>query len=50
MKKLGYTDFNIKMNMNPNTVEYDNYLNSDSINLINETYSYDFKLLNYIKK
>jgi len=50
MKKIGYTDFNIKMNMNPNAVDYDNYLNADSINLINETYSYDFTLLNYIKK
>lgn len=50
MKKIGYKDFNIKMNMNPNAVDYDNYLNYDSINLINEIYSYDFKLLNYIKK
>jgi hypothetical protein len=50
MCKLGYKDFNIKMNMNPNTVDYDKYLNEDSIKLINEIYKKDFKILNYNKK
>jgi hypothetical protein len=50
MNKLGYKDFNIKMNMNPNTVDYDKYLNNDSISLINEIYNKDFELLNYNKK
>lgn len=50
MKKLGYKDFNIKMNMNPNLVDYDSYLNNNSINLINEVYEKDFELLKYIKK
>jgi hypothetical protein len=36
--------------MNPNTVEYDKYLNEDSIKLINEIYKKDFKILNYNKK
>ena len=50
MHKLGYKDFNIKMNMNPNTVDYNDYLNNDSIALINEIYKKDFELLNYNKK
>ena len=50
MNKLGYKDFNIKMNMNPNTVDYDKYLNEDSIILINEVYKKDFEILNYNKK
>jgi hypothetical protein len=50
MQKLGYKDFNIKMNMNPNTVDYDKYLNKDSIILINEVYKKDFEILNYNKK
>jgi hypothetical protein len=50
MQKLGYKDFNIKMNMNPNTVDYDKYLNKDSISLINEVYKKDFEILNYNKK
>ena len=50
MEKLGYKDFNIKMNMNPNNVNYDKYLNDDSIKLINENYKKDFEILNYNKK
>lgn len=50
MSKLGYKDFNIKMNMNPNAVDYDKYLNEESIKLINEIYKKDFKILNYNKK
>jgi hypothetical protein len=49
MTSLGYKDFNIKMNMNPNNVNYDNYLNEDSINLINKIYHKDFEILNYKK-
>jgi len=49
MINLGYKDFNIKMNMNPNTVNYEDYLNEDSINLINEIYNKDFEILNYEK-
>jgi hypothetical protein len=50
MEKLGYKDFNIKMNMNPNNVNYDKYLNDNSIKLINENYKKDFEILNYNKK
>jgi hypothetical protein len=50
MLKLGYKDFNIKMNMNPNVVNYQDYLNEDSIKLINEIYKKDFEILNYNKK
>ena len=50
MEKLGYKDFNIKMNMNPNNVNYYKYLNDDSIKLINENYKKDFEILNYNKK
>ena len=50
MCKLGYKDFNIKMNMNPNNVNYYKYLNDDSIKLINENYKKDFEILNYNKK
>jgi hypothetical protein len=50
MISLGYKDFNIKMNMNPVNVNYDDYLNKDSINLINDIYGKDFQILNYIKK
>ena len=38
------------MNMNPNNVNYDKYLNDDSIKLINENYKKDFEILNYNKK
>jgi len=50
MIALGYKDFNIKMNMNPNSVNYDDYLNENAINLINTIYKKDFELLNYNKK
>jgi hypothetical protein len=50
MAKLGYKDFNIKMNMNPNRVNCEDYLNNDSINLINKIYEKDFEILNYNKK
>jgi hypothetical protein len=50
MVKLGYKDFNIQMNMNPNRVNSEDYLNTDSINLINKIYEKDFEILNYNKK
>jgi hypothetical protein len=50
MHRLGYEDFDIKINKNPNKINYDDYLNEDSINLINKYYDEDFKLFNYTKK
>jgi hypothetical protein len=49
MKNLGYTDFNIVSNKNPNKINYYNYLNNKSIKLINEFYHFDFILFNYDK-
>jgi len=49
MINLGYTDFDVNVNTNLNKVDYYNYLNSDSIQLINNYYSYDFELFNYTK-
>jgi len=49
MIDLGYTDFNIRSQENPHKVDYYNYLNNESIKLINDFYDYDFKLLNYKK-
>ena len=51
MHKIGYTDFNIHVTKNKcNDNKYDNYLNEDSIALINEFYSKDFDFFNYKKK
>jgi hypothetical protein len=48
--KLGYTDFNLKIhNFNKNNINYIDYLNNDSIKIINEYYSIDFELFNYDK-
>jgi hypothetical protein len=50
MKKLGYSDFNIKSNSNKyNINDYKNYLNDDSIKLINHCYHLDFEYFNYNK-
>ena len=54
MCELGYKDFCKLDNFNPYRKKYDhyyylNYLNTDSIRLINEFYDYDFKLFNYTK-
>jgi hypothetical protein len=54
MRKLGYDDFCKFDNFNPCKKKYDhyyylNYLNTESIRLINEFYDYDFKLFNYTK-
>jgi hypothetical protein len=50
MKKLGFTDFNIITNKNPEKINYEDYLNDMSIDLINKYYEYDFILFNYDKK
>ena len=52
MIKLGYTDFHIKANINicKDAKPYSEYLNNDSIKLINEYYNKDFTLFNYDKK
>jgi hypothetical protein len=49
MHNLGYTDFDIKENANSCKVDYLDFLNQDSINLINDFYDMDFKLFNYDK-
>lgn len=51
MKALGYTDFNIFMQKNKEeNINYYNYLNEESISVINNWYHYDFILFNYSKK
>ena len=50
IKNLGYEDFDIKVNDNKHSVNYDNYLNNDSIKLINKFYHYDFVIFNYKKR
>jgi hypothetical protein len=47
MIKLGYTDFNTKINCNPYSISCWDYLNSQSIQLINSFYETDFKMFNY---
>lgn len=47
MYNLGYTDFN--NNFSRNIINYYDYLNSDSIKLINHIYDHDFTLFNYEK-
>jgi hypothetical protein len=49
MLNIGYTDFNINYNSNgiSSLISYYNYLNKDSINLINTYYKKDFELFNY---
>jgi hypothetical protein len=50
MHNLGYTDFNGNHNVNSIKVNYYDYLNNESIELINNFYDDDFKIFNYIKK
>ena len=46
--KYGFTDFNIHKNVNKNeNINYYNFLNNDSIKLINNFYKKDFKLFDY---
>jgi hypothetical protein len=49
MKDLGYEDFDLVMNNNKVNVDYYNYLNSESIRIINDFYHFDFILFNYVK-
>ena len=49
MKNLGYIDFDIYNNVNINKVNYYNYLNNESIEIINNFYHLDFILFNYDK-
>jgi hypothetical protein len=50
MQKLGYNNFNETVNKNQNKeINYYNYLNNESIHLINEFYAEDFKRFNYLK-
>ena len=50
MKNLGYIDFCVYTNVNPNKVNYYNYLNNESIEIINNFYHLDFILFNYDKR
>lgn len=50
MHNLGYVDFNLVINKNSNNLNYYNYLNNCSIELINNFYHLDFILFNYDKK
>lgn len=53
LKKYGFTDFDLKIHQNRLNIKkenYKNYLNNDSIKLINEFYKKDFELFNYDMK
>lgn len=51
MVNAGYTDFNIKVNHNKNSnINYYDYLDNNSIKIINEYYDLDFELFGYEKK
>jgi len=45
----GYQDFYVYLNKNYISIDYFSYLNKDSIRLINDFYSKDFKYFNYEK-
>lgn len=49
MKNLGYNDFDVYTNVNTNKVNYYNYLNNESFEIINKFYHLDFILFNYNK-
>jgi hypothetical protein len=50
MKREGFIDFDIKENVNNNDkINYFDYLNDKSIQLINNYYDYDFEIFNYKK-
>jgi hypothetical protein len=51
MYKLGYEDFDKleQINFDREKRNYYDYLNTDSIRVINQFYDYDFKLFNYTK-
>jgi len=48
IRKYGYTDFDIHVNVST-TINHIDYLNSDSIKLINQYYAKDFVLFGYEK-
>jgi hypothetical protein len=55
MHELGYEDFNLYMNVNSNKnannkINYYDYLNNQSIEIINEFYHNDFILFGYLKQ
>lgn len=47
MKNLGYIDFDVYTQVNTNKVNYYNYLNNESLEIINKFYHLDFILFNY---
>ena len=47
MKDYGFTNFDLHLNVNNEKINYMNYLNRDSINLINKIYNLDFVLFGY---
>jgi len=49
MRNLGYVDFDIRSHVNTRNVNYFNYLNSNSIYIINTYYHMDFVMFNYMK-
>jgi len=49
MHKLGYVDFDIKINDNTTKTNYFDFLSANSIQLINDFYHYDFELFKYDK-
>ena len=49
MKCLGYEDFNLWDEKNPNNINYYDYLNNESISIINNFYHLDFMLFGYVK-
>lgn len=44
MHDLGYTDFNLIKNCNKHEVNYYDYLNNESVEIINDFYHFDFVL------
>jgi hypothetical protein len=53
LRKYGYDDFNLNFHSNKKNIKkdkYANYLNNDSIKLINDFYKKDFELFNYDMK
>jgi len=50
MIDFGFTDFNLNIQKNKyDNVNYYDYLNKESIKLINNYYDFDFKLFDYEK-
>jgi hypothetical protein len=49
MKDLGYEDFDLLLNVNKFNVDYYDYLNNKSIEVINAFFHFDFILFGYVK-